>query len=136
MPLTDIGTEVMAGRILGDGSFLPFDNTNAAIGVGDDNTAFATSQTQLQAEANATSALRKGMNSGYPIRDPDSDGSGSKTRYQVSFGSSEGNFTWVEWGVFNSTTSGGGQMPLRVVESLGTKSGGTWVFEVDVDISA
>jgi len=136
MPLTQDGTIAMASVLLGDGSITLFDNANATIGVGDDNTAFATTQTQLQAEANATSATRKGMNSGYPSRNPDGDGSGNLTRYQATFGSAEGNHAWAEWGIFNDAASGGGTMLLRVVEDIGTKNGGTWVYEVDVEIQA
>lgn len=136
MALTDAGANVIASTLLGDGSYTLFDNTNAALGVGDDNTAFATSQTQLQAEANTTSSLRKGMNASYPSRNPDTDGSENLTRYQSTFGTSEGNFTWREWGIFNSSTSGAGEMLCRVVENLGTKtSSAKWVFEVDITVT-
>jgi len=137
MALTDVGSNVIASVLLGDGSYTVFDNTNAALGVGDDNTAFATGQEQLQAEANATSALRKGMNTGYPSRNPDTDGSENLTRYQATFGTSEANFEWKEWGIFNTTTSGDGEMLCRVVENLGTKtSSAKWVFEIDITITA
>lgn len=136
MPLNNPGTDLMASALLGDGSFPLLDNTNAALGVGDDNTAHSASQTQLQAEANGTSAIRKGQNTGFPSRDPDTDGSENLTRYQSTFGTSEGNFNWLEWGVFNDTTSGGGKMLCRVVEDLGAKTNASkWVFEVDLTIS-
>ena len=136
MPLNNSGTELMASALLGDGSYPLLDNANAALGVGDDNTTHDPSQTQLQAEANGTSAIRKGMNTGLPSRDPDADGSKNLTRYQSVYGTSEGNFDWLEWGVFNDTTSGGGKMLCRIVENLGTKtSASKWVFEVDLTIS-
>jgi len=136
MGLTDIGASVIASALLGDSGYALFDNAHAAIGVGDDSTAFATGQTKLSAETNATSALRKGMNSTFPDRNPDDDGSENKTRYQVTFGTSEANFHWQEWGIFNSATASGGQMLLRVVEDLGTKtSAGQWVFEIDIVVA-
>ncbi len=136
MPLNNSGTDLIASALIGDGSFPLLDNANAALGVGDDNTAHSASQTQLQAETNATSAIRKGQNTGYPSRNPDVDGSENLTRYQCTFGTSEGNFNWLEWGVFNSTTPGGDKMLCRVVEDLGTKtSASKWVFEVDLTIS-
>lgn len=136
MPLPVSGTEAMASALLGDGSYALFDNSNAALGVGDDNTAFSTTQTQLQAESGGTDAIRKGMNSGFPSRNPDTDGSENLTRYQATFGTSEANFNWLEWGVFNSTSSGGGKMLARVVEDLGTKtSASKWVLEIDLTIT-
>lgn len=136
MPLTNAGTNVIASALIGEGAYPLYDNTNAALGVGDDNTAFSVSQTQLQAEANATNALRKAMNAGYPDRNPDTDGSDNLLRLQSTFGTTEANFNWLEWGVFNSTVSGGGQMLCRVVEDLGTKTNASkWVFEVDLTIS-
>lgn len=136
MALTNDGTTAIASFLLGDGAVTVFDNTNAALGVGDDNTAFSANQSQLQAEANSTDSLRKGMNSGYPDRDPDSDGSNNLTRYQVTFGTSEANFSWLEWGVFNDTSSGAGTMLCRIVEDLGTKTNASkWVLEVDLTVS-
>lgn len=136
MPLTNDGTNVIASVLLGDGGYTLFDNTNAALGVGDDSTAFAVTQSQLQAEANATSSLRKGMNTGYPDRNPDADGSFNLIRFQSTYGTAEGNFSWLEWGVFNSVTSGAGEMLVRVVEDLGTKTNASkWVLEVDLTVT-
>jgi len=133
MPLTNDGAVAIASALLGDGGVTLFDNANAQIAVGDDSTAFSTSQSQLQAEANGGNHLRKGMNTGYPLRNPDSDGSLNKTRYQTTFGTSEGNFRWEEWGITNSATVGGGEMLFRIVEFNGEKSSSaTWVFEVDL----
>ncbi len=136
MGLTTIGCSVIASALLGDASYTLFDNSNAALGVGDDNTAFAVGQTALQGESNDTNALRKGMNATYPSRNPDADGSNNKTRYQVTFGTTEANWNWVEWGVFNSSTANTDEMLCRVVEDLGTKtSASQWVFEVDLTVT-
>jgi len=134
MGLTSAACSFHATNMIGS-AVTNFDNANAALGVGDDSTAFATGQTQLQAEANATSALRKGMDTGFPAQDPDADGSTNKVRYQATFGQAEANFQWNEWGLFNSTTAGGGVMHNREVEYIGEKTNKTtWVFQVDVSL--
>ena len=136
MGLTNDGTNVIASALIGDAGYTLYNNANAALGVGDDNTAFAVSQTQLQAEANATGAIRTEMNVSFPIRDPDNDGSDNLIRLQSTFGTAEANFNWLEWGVFNDSATGSGQMLCRVVEDLGTKTNASkWVLEVDLTIS-
>ena len=137
MALTDTGAIAIASALLGDADIDVFNNTNAKLGVGDDNTAFAKTQTQLLAEATPGNSKRKGMDASYPDRDPDGDSSDNKVRYRATFTSAEGNFAWLEWGVFNHVTAGSGTMLCRVVENLGTKaSGATWVLEVDITTSA
>lgn len=85
--------------------------SNAYVGVGDSNTAFSASQTDLQAASNK---LRKGMEPSYPTR------SGAAVTFRALFGTSEANWAWAEWGIFNASTSG--TMWQRKVESLGTKT--------------
>ena len=56
---------------------------------------------------------------GYPTR------SGNVLTFKSTFGSSEANFVWNEWGVFNAMS--GGVMLSRKVESMGEKvSGSVW----------
>lgn len=134
MGLTNAACDFHATNMIG-GSVTKFDNANAALGVGDSSNTFATSQTQLEAERLNTGSIRKGMDSGYPAQDPDSDGSTNKVRYQATFGQSEGNFQWNEWGLFNSVTKGAGVMHNREVENIGTKTNvATWVLQVDVSL--
>jgi len=134
MALTDAGAIAVASAICGDGGIDLFNEVYAALGVGDDNTEFATDQIELEAEANsAGESLRKSVDNGYPLRNPDDDGSTDKIRFRVSFDQDEANFHWQEWGVFNSDDEGSGTMLLRVVEDLGTKTNAdTWILEVDV----
>ena len=88
-----------------------FNTANADIGVGDSTTAFAATQTDLQA---ATNKLRKSMDAGYPTQ------SGNVLTFRATFGTAEANWAWNEWGIFNA--SSGGVMLNRKVESLGTKT--------------
>jgi hypothetical protein len=118
MAITDAMITHIAKTIIGE-SVTTFAEANAYIGVGSSTTAFAASQTDLQA---ASDKVRKAMDSGYPQR------STNALKFKSTFGESDGNFAWQEWAVFNA--SSGGTMANRKVESKGTKSGGSWVFEV------
>lgn len=100
-----------------------YDNSHAQIGVGDSNTAADATQTDLQAVTNKT---YKGMEAGYPTS------SSQKATFKSSFGSSEANYAWEEWVVKQSTSS---ICLNRKVDSLGTKSSGTWTLEVTITLS-
>jgi len=124
MALTNAGRDVMASLLTGASS-THFDNTNARIGVGDSSTAFAATQTDLVAASNK---FRKAMDDTFPTT------VGNVLTFKSTFGSSEANFAWNEWGVFNAAS--GGTMLNRVVEYNGTKlSGQTWVFQVTLTVN-
>lgn len=119
MALTTAGVTHLARALVGQGAF--FDATNARIGVGNGDGAFAVGQTDLL----GASRVRKAMDPGYPIVDAPT------VTFRSTFAPNEANFAWNEWGVFNAET--GGVMLNRVVESNGTKqSNQTWVLEVDI----
>lgn len=96
-----------------------FDNTNAKIGVGDSTTTAAATQTDLQA---ATNKLYKAMESGFPTSTT------QKSTFKSSFGSAEANWTWNEWVVKSTSATPTNICLNRKVESLGTKSTGTWTL--------
>jgi hypothetical protein len=100
-----------------------FDNSNAQLGVGDDNTAADPTQTDLQAATNKT---YKGMEDGYPTS------TSQKATFKASFGDSEANYAWNEWVVKHETS---GKCLNRKVDALGTKSSGTWTLEVNITLS-
>ena len=119
MALTNAGVAFLAQAAIGQGD--AFNNANARIGVGNGGTAFNASQTDLT----GTETLRKRVDAGYPLVDP------PVVKFRTTFTSSEANFAWNEWGIFNAET--GGVMLNRVVESNGTKQNNqTWVFEVAI----
>jgi hypothetical protein len=113
--------ELVTGAVSGASHI--FDNAAAQIGVGDSNTAADATQTDLQAATNKT---YKGMESGYPTS------TSQKATFKASFGSSEANYAWEEWVVKQSTSA---ICLNRKVESLGTKSTGTWTLEVEISLS-
>lgn len=124
-PLTNAGRDVIAAMIIGE-STTDFTNANANIGVGDSITAFAVTQTDLQA---ATNKLRKAMDATYPTR------SGNVLTFRSTFTTAEANFAWQEWAVFNAATAG--TMLNRKVESLGTKaSTQSWQITVTNTVTA
>lgn len=123
MALTNAGRNFIAQAIINDTPTF-FTNANARIGVGDSSTAFAASQTDLQA---ATNKLRVAMESGFPTR------TDNLLTFKSSFGSSEANYAWNEWGIFNDASAG--VMLNRKVEALGTKSSGTWVLTVELTVT-
>ncbi len=125
MGLTNGGRDLIAAVLIGEGTASDwFDETNAHIGVGDSNTAFAATQTNLQA---VTNKFRQGMESGFPDR------TDNAIDFKASFGTDDANFAWLEWGVFNHASTG--TMLNRKVENLGTKSGGTWVLTVTLTVN-
>ena len=120
--LLNTGIDEMWDLITGD-STNHFNNAGTQIGVGDSNTAASPSQTDLQASSNKT---YKGMDSGYPTS------TSQKATFKASFGASEANYAWNEWVVKQATS---GKCLNRKVDSLGTKSGGTWTIQVDITLA-
>lgn len=110
MPLTDAGRDHIATTLIGE-AVTAYDNSNAYIGVGDSNTAFAKAQTDLQAASNK---LRKGMEASYPQR------SANVLDFRSLYATGDANWTWAEWGIFNNSAAG--TMLSRIVEALGTKT--------------
>ena len=95
-----------------------FDNAHAYLGCGDDTTAAAAGQTDLQA---VTNKVRKGMDAGKPSV------ATNVLTLSATFGSADANWAWNEMAVFNAAAAG--TMLCRKVSAQGTKaSGQTWVL--------
>lgn len=126
------GASAIWHRLEGGTTVLSFANASAQLGVGDSTTAAADTQTDLQA---STNKLFKAMDATYPQHTDSTGSSGSKaTTFRSTFGTSDANFAWQEWGVRNDGT----QVRLlnRKVESLGTKTAGaTWVLTVTLALA-
>lgn len=125
MALTNAGRDFIAQAIVNDSSPTFFTNANAHLGAGDSTTAFAASQTDLQAASNK---VRKAMEATYPQR------STNVLTFRSVFATGDANFAWQEWGVFNA--SSGGVMLSRKVESLGTKtSAQSWQLTATITVN-
>lgn len=122
MPLTTAGRNYIASRIVSDTDD-PLDATTGHLGVGDSSTAFDVSQTNLQAASNK---LRKVVDSAPNL-------STNVITMVATFGSGDANWVWNEWCVANHVTAG--TMVTRKVDSLGTKSGGIWVFTATITVA-
>lgn len=131
------GVSCLWQGLMGNGTATPgqnlthFDNANAAIGVGNGTAAAAATQTDLQ----GASSLRKGMEAGYPSHTDGETSGAADITFRSVFGDAEANFAWEEWGVFNSATAATGRMLNRKVETVGTKSSGTWTFTVTLSLA-
>lgn len=122
--LTTAGLTALMTLLTGGGG-TAFNNANSYLGVGDSTTAAAVGQTDLQA---ATNKLRKAMDAGYP------QVSAGTVTWRATFGTSDANWAWQEWGVFNAAAAG--TMLNRKVTSLGTKtSAATWQLTVTVTVA-
>jgi hypothetical protein len=125
MALTNAGRDLIAKALVGD-PYTVYDNTTAHIGVGDSSNVFVANQTDLQAPTNK---LRKAMEAAYPVR------AVNLLTFRSLFATSEANFAWNEWGVFNAASAG--DMLNRKVEGLGTKtSAQSWQLTVDLTVVA
>lgn len=125
MGLTNAYRDFVAAISTATGTF--FNNANSSIGVGDSATAFAATQTDLEA---ATNKLRKAMDATYP------QVAGNVLTFKSTFGTGDANWAWNEWAVFNTTAASGGVMMNRKVESLGTKtSAQSWALTVTITLA-
>ncbi len=131
------GASCIWETLIGNGTATPgasltyFNNANSYLGTGDSTTAEAATQTDLQA---ATNKQRKAVDATYPTH-TDGTSSGSATiTFKATFGTTDGNYHWQEWGTFNG--SSGGRMLNRKVTDLGTKtSAASWAFTVTLTLA-
>jgi hypothetical protein len=112
-------------------------NTATRIGVGNGTTAFASTDTDLSAVAGSSNRYFMTMDATYP-----STSVGVITA-RATFGVSDGNFNWQEWGldigtptVTAGTTVNATLINRKVPGSMGTKaSGASWVFTVTITLA-
>jgi len=105
------------------GAAVPYNSTNARIGVGDGTATEDPAQTGLQ----GTNKYWKGMDSGYPTF-----GTARKATWRATFGATEANFTWNEITVVNAADDTG-QNLNRKVQAMGTKAAGSvWIATLDI----
>lgn len=124
MPIVNAGRDLIAMALVGD-PYNAYTNAMARLGVGDSTNAFVVTQTDLQ----GGNKQRKGMEPTYPLR------VGNALTFRSLFGTSDANFAWNEWGIFNAAAAG--DMLNRKVENLGSKtSAQSWQLTVTVTVEA
>ena len=137
--LTRQGRKRLIDRLVGTASNQAIDATHARIGTGDSSTAYADTQTDLQASTNKYWQL---------VDSAPSIGSGASSGVVTcvsTFPTGQGNYAWQEWGIDGGTASSstvtteGNTTPgmiNRKVSSLGTKtSAASWVFTVTITLT-
>lgn len=127
MPITNYGLEFHVKNTIG--LYVDYyNNANTRVGIGNSNDPFDPSQSMLMGDS-----IWGPLDSGYPTRDPDGDGSGNKIRFKATIPENYGNFRWEEWGIKNDSM---GTLHNREVEFLGEKvSGEVWVFQFDITLA-
>jgi hypothetical protein len=128
--LLNEGIQRMLDLLIAAGG-VAYNAANAFVGVGASVTAEAATQTDLQ-----TTPFYKAMNATFPSR------SSQTVSWQSDFTSAEANIVWNEWSVSaGATTASGAGFTVgttnlnRKVQSLGTKTTGTWTLTGQVTIS-
>ncbi len=120
MGMTDVGRRLMLDKLIGVAG-TDFSSTNAYLAVGTSNTAFAASQTALQA-----GEVREIVDSG-GTRSTDT------ITWVAAYETGDANIVWAEQGVFNAAAAG--QMLCRVVTALGTKASGVWTLTYTLQVT-
>lgn len=122
MASTDKGVIAAASLFCGDGLIAAFNQANTRIGIGDSSTAFAVSQTDLQA---VTNKLRKALDSA-PVR------SNNSIDYTSTFALSDAVYAWNEVSL-NNSASGDHMATRRVLTGFGSKpSNEQWTITLTV----
>ena len=112
------------------GTETAYNNANARLGVGDQTTAEAATQTGLNPAATVgANELYKAMDSGYPTY-----GTNQEIVFRSTFTGTEANFDWNEFTVDNGATAS--KNLNRKVSAQGTKvSGQTWQLTLTITLS-
>jgi hypothetical protein len=113
MGMTNGARDIVVPAITGTAISTPWNNANSYIGVGDSATSFAVTQTDLQAASNK---LRKVQDATFPTT------ATPVLTFRSTFATTDANFAWQEWAVFNSAAGVTNNMLNRFVQSLGTKT--------------
>lgn len=133
--LTTAGLTRLTALLTATGSTQALTNTSARIGVGNSSTAANVADTDLGASSGSSNRYFQPMDATYPSV------SAGVVTLKSTFGTSDGNFAWEEWGIDIGTptvaggTTVGACLLNHKIASLGTKSSGSWAFTVTVTFS-
>ena len=124
--LLNEGIDAIWALVAGDANELPFNSSNAYIGVGDSTVAEDAGQTGLQ----GNNQTYMPMDDGYPQY-----GSDQRIVFRSTFGENDANHAWNEFTVANAAGNNGKNLN-RKVESKGTKSQGEiWTLTLTITLS-
>lgn len=119
MPITRLGKGALANLALGKTNITAYCSTGACLVVGNGNVAHSATSTFLSGASKAIAAL-----SGAPtISAFTALSTNVDLTFNATFQSSEANFAWEEWGIYNATSSSAdGYLLNRYVGTIGTKT--------------
>jgi len=124
--LLNEGINAIWALVAGDANELPFNSSNAYLGVGDSTAAEDAGQTGLQ----GNNQTYMPMDDGYPQY-----GSNQRIVFRSTFGENDANHAWNEFTVANASSNNGKNLN-RKVESKGTKSQGEiWTLTLTITLS-
>lgn len=127
--LVDVGRALWSDLLIGAGG-TTYTNAVSALGVGDSAAAYAAGQTNLQGAVVTTDRIRKAMDATFPSR------AANVVTWRATFATTEANFIWNEWAIFNNVTDASGTMLNRAVVNLGTKtSAAAWQLTVTTTLT-
>jgi hypothetical protein len=122
VPLTTHGRNVIAGLLFGNTGMNYF-----RLMVGDGTAADVVTQSVLS----GTNTLIKSLDAGYPTW---TTTPAATFTFQATFGPTEANFHWTEWGCGHTNNS---FVTVRKLEDQGTKQAGqTWLLRTTVTITS
>ena len=141
--LTIGGASIQWQTLIGNGTATAaqqltyYNNGNAKLAVGDSSTAFADTQTNVQA---ATNKLANAMDATYPLHTDSTGTAGSKSiAFRSTFATTDANFQWNEWALINGALGGANTRMLNRAAGanlLGTKtSAATWVLTATLSLA-
>lgn len=133
--LTTVGLNRLTSLLVGAGGQAAT-NTATRLGTGNSSTSESVGQTDLQASAGSSNRWFQVMDATYPQQ------SNGVITFKATFGSTDGNYIWNEWGVDISAPTAASSAVVgslflnRKVASLGTKaSGAAWAFTATITIA-
>jgi hypothetical protein len=120
------GIQALLNLMAGLATPTKWDAGNAKIGVGDNSSAAANTQTGLQG-ANKAWAV---MANGYPSR------ANQTVTWQASFDANTANYGWQEFDVINANNDTAANSLNRVVSNQGTKTAGqVWTVSIQITLA-
>lgn len=119
---TTIGIVALLNLLTAEAAPTAFSNANGYIAVGSNATAATIGDTTLGTELD-----RQGMDGVFPTV------ASNVCTWQSVFSTGDSDGVWAEWGIFNAAAAG--TMLNHKIDSLGTKSGGTWTLTVTLTLS-
>jgi hypothetical protein len=123
--LITTGVNTMLNALIGT-AITAYSNANCRLGVGDSATAPTAADTDLNAATNKTRQLADAT---YPSI------ATNVMTIQATFATGAANYSWLEWGTFNTASAGSGMLN-HANPNLGTKtSAAAWALKVTITVA-